>query len=44
VEEVAFFLVVPVVSVLTLEAVRAVRRWPVGDEGDASFDGPGAPR
>lgn len=32
VEEVAFFLVVPLVSVLTLEAVRAVRGWRVGDE------------
>jgi lycopene cyclase domain-containing protein len=31
-EEGLFFLVVPVASVLTLEAVRAVRRWPVGDE------------
>ncbi len=33
VEELAFFVVVPVVSVLTLEAVRAVRGWRVGDEG-----------
>lgn len=32
VEELAFFVVVPLVSVLTLEAVRAVRGWPVGDE------------
>ena len=32
VEEVAFFVVVPVAAVLTLEAVRAVRGWPVGDE------------
>ena len=31
-EELLFFLVVPIASVLTLEAVRAVRRWPVGDE------------
>ncbi|MDT9591469.1 lycopene cyclase domain-containing protein [Nocardioides zeae] len=31
-EEWAFFLVVPLASVLTLEAVRSVRRWPVGDE------------
>lgn len=36
VEELAFFVVVPVVSVLTLEAVRAVRRWPVADEGPGS--------
>jgi lycopene cyclase domain-containing protein len=32
VEEVAFFLVVPTAAVLTLEAVRRVRGWPVGDE------------
>jgi lycopene cyclase domain-containing protein len=32
VEEVAFFFVIPVVSVLTLEAVRVVRGWRVGDE------------
>jgi lycopene cyclase domain-containing protein len=32
IEEVAFFLVIPVVSVLTLEAVRTVRGWSVGDE------------
>jgi lycopene cyclase domain-containing protein len=31
-EEVLFFLVVPTCAVLTLEAVRAVRHWPVGDE------------
>jgi lycopene cyclase domain-containing protein len=31
-EEVAFFLVVPVCAVLTLEAVRAVKGWEVGDE------------
>jgi len=34
-EEVLFFLVVPLASVLTLEAVRAARGWPVGDEPDA---------
>ncbi len=39
-EEGLFFLVVPVASVLTLEAVRAVRRWPVGDEPDPD-DRPG---
>lgn len=32
VEEVLFFLVVPVCSVLALEAVRAVKGWTVGDE------------
>jgi lycopene cyclase domain-containing protein len=31
-EEVAFFLVVPTAAVLTLEAVRRVKGWPVGDE------------
>ncbi|HEU4675674.1 MAG TPA: lycopene cyclase domain-containing protein [Motilibacteraceae bacterium] len=31
-EELLFFLVVPVASVLTLEAVRRVRGWRVGDE------------
>ena len=32
IEEVAFFVVVPLAAVLTLEAVRAVRGWTVGDE------------
>jgi lycopene cyclase domain-containing protein len=32
VEEVAFFVVVPVAAVMTLEAVRRVRGWTVGDE------------
>jgi lycopene cyclase domain-containing protein len=31
-DEVLFFLVVPIAGVLTLEAVRAVKRWEVGDE------------
>jgi lycopene cyclase domain-containing protein len=31
-EELLFFLVIPVCAILTLEAVRAVRGWPVGDE------------
>lgn len=31
-EEALFFVVVPIASVLTLEAVRAVRGWTVGDE------------
>lgn len=34
-EEVAFFIVVPLAAVLTLEAVRSVRGWPVGDEPSA---------
>jgi hypothetical protein len=33
---VLFFVVVPAASVLTLEAVRTVRGWRVGDEGDRS--------
>lgn len=32
VEELIFFLVVPLASILSLEAVRSVRGWPVGDE------------
>jgi lycopene cyclase domain-containing protein len=32
IEELLFFLVVPVCAILTLEAVRAVKGWPVGDE------------
>jgi len=31
-EEALFFVVVPTCAILTLEAVRAVRGWPVGDE------------
>jgi lycopene cyclase domain-containing protein len=31
-EELAFFLVIPVCSVLCFEAVRSVRGWPAGDE------------
>jgi len=31
-EELLFFVVVPVASVLALEAVRRVTGWPVGDE------------
>jgi lycopene cyclase domain-containing protein len=32
VEELLFFVVVPVCAILTLEAVHAVKGWPVGDE------------
>ncbi len=32
VEELAFFVVIPICAVLALEAVRAVKGWPVGDE------------
>ena len=31
-DEVLFFLVTPTCAILAFEAVRAVRRWPVGDE------------
>ena len=31
-EELAFFVVIPICAVLALEAVRAVKGWPVGDE------------
>jgi lycopene cyclase domain-containing protein len=30
-EELLFFVVVPVAAVMTLEAVHVVRRWPIGD-------------
>lgn len=32
IEELLFFLVIPTCAILALEAVRAVRGWPVGDE------------
>lgn len=32
VEELLFFLVIPTASILSLEAVRAVKGWPAGDE------------
>ncbi|GAB93404.1 lycopene cyclase domain-containing protein [Gordonia rhizosphera] len=35
-EEWGFFVVVPIASVLTLEAVRSVKGWRVGDEPDHS--------
>ncbi len=31
-EELLFFVVIPICSILALEAVRAVRGWPAGDE------------
>jgi lycopene cyclase domain-containing protein len=33
-EEVLFFIVVPIASILTLEAVRSARGWNAGDEVD----------
>jgi lycopene cyclase domain-containing protein len=35
-DEVLFFVVVPIASLLTLEAVRSVKRWEVGDEPPGS--------
>jgi lycopene cyclase domain-containing protein len=35
-DEVLFFVVVPIASILTLEAVRSVKRWEVGDEEPGS--------
>ncbi len=32
IEELLFFIVIPIASVLSLEAVRSVKSWPVGDE------------
>ena len=32
IDEVLFFVVIPIASVLTLEAVRSTKRWEVGDE------------
>ena len=36
-EEVLFFVVVPIASILTLEAVRSARGWKVGDEGETAL-------
>lgn len=43
IEEVAFFVAIPVCSVLAFEAVRAVRGWPVGDEPPARGDAGAGP-
>jgi lycopene cyclase domain-containing protein len=42
-EELVFFLVVPLAAVLTLEAVRAVRGWDVGDARPADTEGSDRP-
>ncbi|HEX5016409.1 MAG TPA: lycopene cyclase domain-containing protein [Actinomycetes bacterium] len=39
VEEIAFFVVIPFAAILTLEAVRAVRGWAVGDEPESEKSG-----
>jgi hypothetical protein len=36
VDEILFFVTIPIASVLTLEAVRSVKSWPAGDEEGAS--------
>jgi len=40
VEELLFFVVVPLAAILTLEAVRSARGWPVGDEPPVPESGP----
>ncbi|HSN07361.1 MAG TPA: lycopene cyclase domain-containing protein [Candidatus Angelobacter sp.] len=35
-DEVLFFVVVPIAALLTLEAVRSVKRWEIGDEPPGS--------
>ena len=39
IEELTFFVVIPICAVLTFEAVRALRSWPAGDEGPGDGDG-----
>ena len=38
-DEALFFVVVPIASILSLEAVRSARRLPVGDEAPGDLDG-----
>ena len=40
IEEVAFFIVIPLCAVLTLEAIRSARGWRVGDEEPVDQAGP----
>lgn len=42
-DELLFFLVIPICAVLTLEAVRAVKGWTVGDEAPPSDEPEAAP-
>lgn len=39
-DEILFFVAVPIASILTLEAVRSVRGWPAGDEPPGSGGAP----
>ena len=41
IEEVCFFIAIPICAILTLEAVRSVRGWEVGDELQAEDVGTG---
>jgi lycopene cyclase domain-containing protein len=43
VEELIFFVVVPLAAILSLEAVRSVKGWPLGDEAPTP-SGPGEQR
>jgi lycopene cyclase domain-containing protein len=36
IEELIFFIVVPLAAILSLEAVRSVKGWPLGDEAPAA--------
>jgi lycopene cyclase domain-containing protein len=36
IDELLFFVVIPIAALLTLEAVRSVKRWEVGDEPTGS--------
>lgn len=36
IEEALFFLIVPTAAILTMEAVRSVKKWPAGDEPDSA--------
>lgn len=38
IEEILFFIVVPLAALLTLEAVRSVKRWQVGDEPEGACE------
>lgn len=42
IEELIFFVVVPLASILSLEAVRSVKGWPLGDEARAPAGTTGA--
>lgn len=37
-DEVLFFIMIPIAAILTLEAVRGVKRWQVGDEPEVDIE------